>query len=322
MNRFRTVLLLIVVFVLLALAGPRVEIDQSWTETEVPADVDAWLMQKESEVPNLRPALQKRILWADSSHSRTPFSVVYLHGFSSSRMETAPFADSIAAELGANLYYTRFRGHGQDGAALGSARAQEWIQDTVESIRVAEAIGDSVVIVATSTGATLAAWAMARPELSQRVSGQVWVSPNFAPLDSRSTMLLWPWGRNLLKVIQGDSYGWVPQNALHDSSSTYQFSSDVLLEMMGLVDVVQHQSFKDITVPTFMIYSPTDLVIDHEVSLRLFDDIDAAHKDTMVVVNALDVNNHVIVGDALGPENTDRVARRAVQFLNARRLRP
>jgi esterase/lipase len=314
-TRPRIILVLLIVFVLLAISGPKVEIDVSWSEPSVPEEIDAWLAESESRVPNLRPELQKQVIWADSNHSKTPFSVVYIHGFSSSRFETTPFSDSVAAAFGANLFYTRLRGHGQDGKALGEAKAQEWIQDTVEAIRIGEAIGEKVILIGTSTGATLVAWAALQPELTSNWAGQVWISPNFGPADSKSDMLLWPWGRSLMKIVIGDSRSYEPQNELHRISNTNEYGTDVLLQMMALVDVVRTSDFSSITIPTFMVYSPSDKVVDQNISVGLYEEISSARKDSVVVLNALDTHNHVIVGDALGPENTMRVARRAISFL-------
>ena len=140
MSRIRLSLIILLALILLAIAGPKVNIDTSWEDVQIPQDVESWLETSEASAQNLRPELHKEIIWADSTHRRTKYSVVYLHGFSSSRHETNPFADSIAAALHANLFYTRLSGHGQDGEAMGKATAHEWIQDTVESIRIGEAI--------------------------------------------------------------------------------------------------------------------------------------------------------------------------------------
>lgn len=319
-SRLSIILVLLVVFVLLALAGPRVEIDTEWTDVQVPSDMDGWLAASEGVVPNMRPGLQKQIIWADSTHAKTPISVVYVHGFSSSRFETSPFSDSIAVALGANLFYTRLRGHGQSGLEMGASKAQEWIQDTVESIRIGEAIGDKVILVGTSTGATLVAWADFQPELLENVVAQVWVSPNFGPADYKSDMLLWPWGRQLMKAVLGDTYSYVPQNELHDASGTSSYGTDVLLQMMGLVDVVRESDFSTVTIPTYMVYAPSDRVVDQNISVRMYGEMKAAEKDSMVVLQALDTYDHVIVGDALGPENTMPVARRVIEFLKSLEL--
>lgn len=316
MTRIRISLLILFALVLLALAGPRVEVDQSFDPVTPGEDVDAWLREKEGKIEGIRDGLQKRVIWADSVGVKTRYSVVYLHGFSSSSRETRPFSDSVAARLGANLFYTRFAGHGRDGRALGRSRAHDWIQDTIEGVRVGEVIGERVVLVSTSTGSTLAAWLVAQSELSSSVVAQIWISPNFAPADTRSSMMLWPWGRFLLKIIQGDTFEWTTQNELHAAAGTHSFGSDVLLEMMGLVDLVRHQDFSKITVPTFMVYSPNDSVVDQSVSIEIWDALGSSVKDSMVVFSALDTSNHVLVGDALGPQNTIPVLKRTMEFLH------
>ncbi|MDA1029725.1 MAG: alpha/beta hydrolase [Bacteroidetes bacterium] len=315
MRRLKIALLVMVALVLLALSGPKVQVETDWEEVQIPSDINAWLAASEESVPNIRPELQKQIMWADSSRTKTAVSVVYVHGFSSSRLETFPFSDSVAAALGANLYYTRLSGHGQGGDEMGAALAEEWIQDTAEAIRVGQAIGDRVILIGTSTGATLIAWANFEPELMENVAAQVWISPNFGPLDRKSEMLLWPWGRQLLHAILGDTYSYEPQNERHDISGTASYGSDVLLQMMGLVDIVRSSDLSAITIPTFMVYSPTDLVVDGTVSVKIYGEMGSAVKDSMAVLTALDTYDHVIVGDALGPENTMRVARRVTGFL-------
>ena len=315
MSRTRTVLLIFVALLLLILAGPRAETALVWTDVAVPAEVDAWLATKEAERGNVEPGKEKGIVWADSVGVRTPLSVVYLHGFSASRVEAAPYPDSVAAALGANLFYTRLAGHGRDGDAFGASTAEDWYQSTVEAIRVAEAVGDSIVVIGLSTGATLAAAASLEPELSRRWKAQIWISPNFTIHDPRSEMLLWPWGHVLLRLIQGETYAWEPQNERHARIGNTEYPSRVLLEVSSLTDAVRELPFGDISVPTFLMYSKDDTVVDAGATERLYGDI-TAPKDSVLVRRALDRNMHVLVGDALGPENTLPLARRTTDWLN------
>ena len=46
-------------------------------------------------------------------------------------VEIDPVVDLIAAELNANVYFTRLRGHGQDGKALGEATYEQLLDDTL-----------------------------------------------------------------------------------------------------------------------------------------------------------------------------------------------
>ena len=92
---------------------------------------------------DIRPGLQKEIVWADpATKAKTPLAIVYIHGFSASKGEVRPLPDKVAAALGANLFYTRLTGHGQDGAAMANGSVNAWINDYAEAIAIGRAIGD------------------------------------------------------------------------------------------------------------------------------------------------------------------------------------
>jgi len=317
MSRSRTLLLIFIALILLFFAGPRAHVDLSWDDIQVGQPIDEWLDAQEAIFDDLRPGVQKEVIWADSSKARTPLSIVYLHGFSASRLEAVPYPDSIAKALGANLFYTRFAGHGRDGQALGESTVHDWVQSTAEAIKVGEAIGEKVVVIGLSTGATFAAVASLDEELSRNMAAQIWISPNFAVADPRSSMLLWPWGTSILHAIQGETYSWTPQNEKHAALGTHEYPSDVLIEVVGIANAVQDMDFGRITAPTMLIYSPTDQVVDPETTERLYDRLGTHLKDSVMVRSSLDQNNHVLVGDALGPENTISIARRTIQWLSA-----
>ncbi len=80
-------------------------------------DIDTWLTMREADVKGVRAGCAKQIVWADGVR-KTPISVVYVHGFSATGAEVRPLPDLLAKALGANLYFTRLKGHGQDGIAL------------------------------------------------------------------------------------------------------------------------------------------------------------------------------------------------------------
>ena len=316
MSRPWTALLILIALILLVMAGPRIETDLEWSEVEIPDDVGAWLAENESALGNVQPGKEKEIVWAHSAGQRTPYAVVYLHGFSASRLEASPYPDSVSAALGANLHYARLAGHGRDNQAMGASTAGQWYQSAVEAIRVGEAIGDSLIIIGLSTGSTLAAAAALDPALNRKWKAQVWISPNFTVADSRSEMMLWPWGKTLLRLVQGDTYSWKAQNERHAAIGTQEYDSRVLLEVVSLTDTVRELPFQDMETPTLLIYSKHDRVVDPSVTESLYARM-TARKDSIVVQQALDQNMHVIVGDALGPQNTGPLARRTRQWLES-----
>ena len=169
---------------------------------EAPADLDAWLAAREAAFGDVREAADARILWAGGERRRTPLSIVYLHGYSASRMETAPLCDRLAAELGANLFYARLAGHGRHGTeALGEPTAACWRRDAEEALAIGTRIGERVLLVGCSTGATLATLlAAAAPS---ELAAVVLLAPNFGPRDSRTRILTWPGARRWVPWLVG-----------------------------------------------------------------------------------------------------------------------
>src|SRR5690606_29873075 len=109
--------IIVVALGVLFVSGPRVSTDTTITfdATAMGDNPQDWLAANESQVPALRPELAKEILWAfPSSKARTPLSIVYVHGFSASKGEIRPVPDEVANSFGANIFYTRLTGHGQD----------------------------------------------------------------------------------------------------------------------------------------------------------------------------------------------------------------
>src|SRR5688572_20313702 len=73
----------------------------------------AFIQQKEAQ-HRLRPGNEARIIWAGAEGQKTPYSVVYLHGFSASEKEGDPVHRDFAALNGYNLYLSRLDEHGID----------------------------------------------------------------------------------------------------------------------------------------------------------------------------------------------------------------
>ena len=173
----RTVLTLAVVIAMLAVVfavGPRVSVDQTLRPVVLPEDLDGYLARSEARFADLRPGVEKTIIWADSSKAKTPIALVYLHGFSATRQETRPLCDTLAARLGANLFYTRLRGHGRSDDAMAEASANDWLNDSYEALAIGRRLGERVVLVGTSTGATPAAWLATPPAVRGQADPPAW----------------------------------------------------------------------------------------------------------------------------------------------------
>ena len=269
---------------------------------------------REHAVNGLKGETKKIIIWADStSKTKTPFSIVYIHGFSSTRQETAPLCDIIAKDLGANLFYTRLTGHGLDGDALSKATVSDWFNDTEEVIEIGRRIGENVIIVGTSTGGTLATWIASKKV--KDISALVLLSPNFGLKDKASEILVLPWAEVLATFILGKTYSWDLINPDHSEYWTTNYPTKALIPMMGLVDLIRNTDVSTITIPVFTAYSSDDSIVDsietEKTILRFGSDVIVLK----IVENTKDLDNHIIAGDILAPDNTETLAWFITQFL-------
>ena len=170
--------------------GPRIGLDENIRQPSLPADLVRYLNEGESRLGDITPGTEKAIVWANKDErGPTAYAIVYLHGFSASRQEIAPVCDIVAEALGANLFYTRLRGHGRSSDAMAGLSVNELLNDAVEALEIGKRLGNEVVLIGTSTGGALATW-LAASEKSGRIAALVLLSPNFGPKRKESELLL------------------------------------------------------------------------------------------------------------------------------------
>ncbi len=285
--------------------------------------VGAYLAGQEARFGDITPGVEKRVIWRQGARERrTPVSILYVHGFSATSEEIRPVPDLVAAMLGANLVYTRLRGHGRGGAALAEASVADWMADLAEGLAAARAVGDRVVVIATSTGATLTAAALLDPRMSKAVEAVVFVSPNFRIHDPAAVLLTLPGARYWVPLLAGRERSFAPQN---DGQATYwttSYPTVALMPMAALVRRVAGLDFAQVRIPALFWLSDADRVVRPDVSRRI-----AEAWGGKVRVQAVDMgpgddpNAHVIAGDILSPGQTDAAALAMVDWLHAQGIR-
>jgi alpha-beta hydrolase superfamily lysophospholipase len=265
--------------------------------------------------PGIIPGAEKRIRWYSGQvDSRTSWSVVYLHGFSATRQEIAPVGEMIADQMNANLFETRLAGHGRVQSPLEGVRAEDWLDDGVEALMVGAAIGEKIVLIGTSTGATLAL-ALANLPGFDRVAGLVLISPNFAPRDPAAEFLTWPGGPQLAELLEGDTQSWTPANDLQGRFWSTSYPMAAVVEMMRLVKFARMGLPLTLDASVLIIYSPADTVIDVNRILTSYPLLRAPRKKLLEIETSGDQSNHVLAGNILAPENNELLTREVVQFI-------
>ncbi|MGI9237357.1 MAG: alpha/beta hydrolase [Woeseiaceae bacterium] len=316
MSRTRLVIAaLLIVFAALWLLTPA-KLESATAEVVVPDDLENWLVESEREVAKrygLIAGTNKRIRWF-GEHKKTPYSVVYLHGFSATRQETAPLAELVADALGANLFETRLSGHGQQREPLVDVRAEDWLSDAAEALSIASRLGEKVVVIGTSTGATLAA-AMLGHSSMDAVDTIVMLSPNIAPRDPAAAWLTRPAGPLLARILAGETRSWQPHNEAQGRywSTTYPMAAAV--EMMRLVSLANREIPGRMTQRLLLFYSNDDSVVSPEAALSAYEAIDAPQKASIEVRDPGDPSHHVLAGDILSAGKTRQIADNIVEFI-------
>ena len=287
----------------------------------IKGDPDGWLAAREQSTAlqsGLVPETEKRIRWIDSrSKQRTHYAVVYLHGFSATRQEIAPVAERVADALSANLFETRLSGHGLVENPLLGVRAEDWLADAAEALAVGAAIGEKIILMGTSTGATLALAMAGHPSFTS-VETLVLISPNFAPRDPSAEFLTWPGGPQLAYMIAGETHSWEPRNALQARYWSNSYPMDAVIEMMRLVKYVRSTLPLRLDQAILTIYSPADTVVDTGRIREAFEQIDGARRLLVEIPTSGDPSNHVLVGDIMSPQTNDRVVESIVRFVEGK----
>ncbi len=318
----RVILTLTLVLTALFWFGPREPVDlvPHFDAENLPSDLDAYLAAYESAFPDIVPGTQKRIVWADSPQRRTPISIVYIHGFSATSEEIRPVPDRVAAALGANLFFTRLSGHGRGSAAMAEPTVQDWVNDMAEALAIGERIGNRVFVIATSTGGTLAAIAANDPELGPKMSGIIFVSPNFGLRSRAARILHWPLVRYWGPKIAGEEQSFEPVNADHERFWTTRYPTVAVFPMAALVDAAVKADYTGTPTPALFLYSEDDKVVSPAATKDI-----AGQWGGPMLIEARELGagddpyNHILAGDILSPGQTDDMVARILAWIRSRK---
>jgi esterase/lipase len=202
----------------------------------------------------LKPDNEARILWYnDSAKEKTEYAVVYLHGFSASQEEGDPVHYEFAKKFGCNLYLARLAEHGVDTTIpLANYTAEKSWRSAVEAYAIGRQLGNKIILMATSTGGTLALKLCTEfPD----ISANIMMSPNIAINDPNAWLLNNHWGLQIAHIIVGE------QRTVSDTTTLYarywnnRYSTNSLVQLEELLESTMKEStFKKVTQPTLLLY--------------------------------------------------------------------
>lgn len=246
------------VLIIIYLMGPRPDSSEYTTDLPaVPGDtagLSQYILQKES-IHKIRPDNQARIIWAnDSLKQKTEYSIVYLHGFSASQGEGEPAHRNVAKKFNCNLYLSRLAEHGIDTTEpMQQLTVESYWQSVKEALVVGKQIGNKVILMGTSTGATLA---LKLASEYKDIYALILLSPNIEINDANAWILNNPWGLQVAELILGSKYiESKDTRPIYKQywSSKYRIEAAVALQEL-LETSMTEETFKKVTQPILMLY--------------------------------------------------------------------
>ena len=313
------ILLAILAIVALLWLGPRPRLKPHPPEPKLPAnhalkDLKRWLEDSESAVPQLTPGAEASIKWANPDNpQQTKLSFLYIHGFSATPRETSPLTERLATSFAANCIHARLAGHGVEPGM--TATAEDWLQSVVDAWDIAQRLGERVVVVGTSTGATLSVWLAHQPFTANRIHAAMFLAPNFNVRSKFSSLLTWPWAPRWVSFLVGRHYEWEPQNELEAKYWTTRYPVHALIEMQKTVDWSRTVNYANFQIPLATMYMRNDPTIDPHTAVAVHEAWGSAQKQLIPVSLDGDEAQHVFVGDITAPHRVEWCTERLELFL-------
>lgn len=279
-------------------------------------ELERYVTTKEAQVEGMKPDNQARIVWAtDSIKTKTPYSLVYLHGFSASQREGNPTHREFAQRYGCNLYLSRLEGHGIAGEdALSSLTVENYLASAQEAIEIGQQLGEKVIIMSTSTGGTLALQLATQME---NIEAIIAYSPNIQIFDPTAQLLSKPWGLQLAHAITGEFREFSGPEGVKENWTT-RYRTEVLVTLQSLLDyTMNEETFEKVKQPFFLGYyykneKEQDKVVSVEAMLTMFDQLGTA-EDKKVKVAFPEAGNHCIASD-IHSNDLESVKQETFQF--------
>jgi alpha-beta hydrolase superfamily lysophospholipase len=154
---------------------------------------------------------------------------------------------------------------------------------------------------------------VALEENAPDVAALVLLSPNFALKDWRAKFISGPLGRLLARALIGEEYSFRPDNPSHAEFWSPRYPSDAIVALMDLTNYARRIRLSDLMVPTLVIYTDRDTIVEVDAIRSRFAEIGHRRKR---IVNLPGATRHELTGNALAPQTVDLVVRQIRDFLS------
>lgn len=302
-------------------SGPEISVRS--LETTLPELTDdlvvleKMVQQKEQSYKDqIKPGNASNIIWADAMPSKTEYSFVYLHGWSASSEEGAPLHVETARRYNANLYLPRLHGHGLKGSeSMQDLTAKDLVTSAREAIAIASKLGDKMVVIATSTGASIAMYLAGD---NPCIHALVLYSPNIRIYASAAKLLGGPWGLQLARMLNGDYYEFEADETRR-KFWTNRYRVEALPQLQALLNFTMiPKTFKKVKQPVFMGYyykneKEQDKVVSVDAMLKMYKQLGTP--ESLKVKKAFPKAGHHVLSSHIISKDLDTVKKETFNFL-------
>jgi pimeloyl-ACP methyl ester carboxylesterase len=269
--------------VLIYMSGPRPESPKLVTTyptlTHNLTALEKEIMESEKGIKTVKPDNEARIIWFDSLRKeKTPYSLVYLHGFGASQAEGAPVHTQLAKHFGCNLYLSRLRDHGVAKENIFEDLTPENLFETArQAIAVGKELGDSVIVIGTSTGGAFALYAAAH---DPSIKSIVLYSPLIDFYSGATALIDKPWGLQIMRTLVGSDYfEFQREDTLEDKYWISRYRLEGLVALKSFVSATMtEETFARVQCQVFLGYyykneDQQDKVVSVPAMLEMYDQL-------------------------------------------------
>ena len=300
------ILSLIVVLGVVYFSGPRFpkpELSNQLPPIHIQtSELETYLQIKESGL-KIKPDNESRIIWSnDSLKNKTPFCLLYLHGFSASWYEGNPVHIDFARRYGMNLYIPLLASHGIDTTdALIDMTPDRLYESAKEALVLAQSLGEKVIVMGTSTGGTLMLKLAA--EFPGLMDGLILFSPNVAINNPAAFLLSKPWGLQIARSVYKGNYRVVNTDFNSEACKYWncKYRLEAIVYLQQLVDATMtKETFSKVQMPVFLGYyykdkEHQDQTVRVDAMLKMFDQL-STPENLKQKVAFPEAGDHVIGG--------------------------
>lgn len=214
---------------------------------DIPDDLpslDPYLSDREA-AHNLKPGTAAEIIW-NSAREKTEYSIVYLHGFRASHPEGNPVHQKISEKFGFNLFLSRLEEHGVASEyPLLQLTEEKLLYSARFAFEIGHRIGEKVILMGTSTGASLALWLAAQDRYKKHISSIILYSPLIRFFGLKEKLLMSNATRTLLRLLLGKKHLIKTKGTTYAEDKIWN-SAYALQGALSLAAFIEHHMQRDL----------------------------------------------------------------------------